>query len=934
MKLFDNVIFFSYLCKFISSYQRYNLLRKFFISIILSVAVHALAFGEEAVVYVQNDSMVMFDNDSVVKDSVRFVLSDSVDFTLIDSANLEEAGHLAPRSNSAIESRIDYKAKDSIFFDLRINTVHLFEKAQVNYKDIELTAAKIEIHFDRDELTAFPKLDSLGEEVDRPFFKDERQMFEAREMVYNLATKKARIKNIVTKEDEMFIHGDVVKKLPNNEAFVQRARFTTCDLEHPHFHIVARRAKIIPSDKVVTGGAMIFLNDVPTPLAVPFGLFPNSNKRSSGILIPSYGESRSEDEGFFLRNGGFYLAMSDYADWRIEGDIYSRGAWELRNTVQYAKLYKFNGRFEFRTGMMPRGERGTLDFEQTRTTRIGWNHQQDRKANENSTFAASVDFFNKASQQNSLLIADRMDNQSTSNISYQLRLGRFNVSSTANMDYNISSGNITLVLPTINLTMSPIFPLKPKIRQGNPKWYESFNIGYSINARNTVRGNDSAFWNQEMLRDMQNGAIHNIPMSMNVKVLGGKITWNHTVQYREHWNFKANYRGLDTTWISVYDPETKEFLYDSIGRIRQDIIGTEYGFFTTRSYDYSTNFSTRLFGMAQFKRGLIRAFRHVMDPSIGFRISPDFETHANGWREYEDESGNIRRYNLFQGSPGGHPSGGRSGSITFNLGNNFEMKVRDKSDTVRGERNVKLIDRLTLGTSYNLAADRSKGQLPWAPITLTANTTLFKKLQINYRASFSLYARDSNNRPYDKFIWETGDKFLLRESESMNTGLSWTFNSKKRENAEQNRASGIGEIFEQSAVFGPDWSLNVSYTVGYTNRFEPGYRRNDIWGRPVIGQQPWSEYDRRIQQTLSFNGNLNLTEKWSISFSSGWDFIDKKISQTMLNITRDLHCWTMDFTWAPFGNYREWSFNIRLVSNMLGDVMKYDKKRTHREMYQ
>ncbi|MCL2028411.1 MAG: hypothetical protein FWG79_08005 [Bacteroidales bacterium] len=840
---------------------------------------------------------------------------------------------LSPRSPSAIDSRIDFKATDSLFFDLRSNTVHLFEKAQINYNDIELTAAKIEVHFDRDELTAFPKLDSLGKEVDRPFFKDDQQSFEAREMTYNLATQKARIKNIITQEDEMLIHGDIVKKLPDNSAFVQRARFTTCDLEHPHFHIVARRAKIIPSDKVVTGGTMLFLNDVPTPLVLPFGLFPNTSKYTSGILIPTYGESSNQNQGFFLRGGGFYWGINDHLDWRIEGDIYMRGEWAVRNTVQYAKRYKYNGRLNFEIGEAASGERETPSFSRSRTMRVGWNHSQDPKANQNSTFSAGVNYFNRASQSYSSNLNDRFDNQSNSNIAYQLRIAnRFNLSATANMNYNMGTGDISATFPSLTFSMNPIYPFQRKVRKGNPKWYESFQLKYSMSANNQARGNDSSFWTQTTLREMQNGVRHNIPMDVNIKLMNGKINWTHGVQLSEHWNFKANYRGSETTLVSVMDPETNEILlYDSI--IRDNVIlRTEYGFFATRSYNYSTSFSTQLFGMVQFKRGLIRAFRHVMNPSVGFSFSPDFVERngelINGWDEYQDSRGNWQRYNIYSGSPGGHPTATKSGSINFGLSNNFEMKVRDRSDTVRGERKVKLIDRLQLSTWYNLAAD----SLNWGPISLTASTTLFRNLNLVYNARFSLYARDSNNRSYNTFIWQASNKFLLVESESMSTGLSWSFSSKKREENTEQTTPGTGEIFEQSAAFGPQWSLNISYTIGYNNSYAPGYRYENIWGYPITGDPTWSKYNRRILQTLSFSGSLDLTEKWKISFISGFDFKSKKLATTTFQIARDLHCWSMNFSWTPFGDFRQWSFGIRLNSSMLGDVMKYDRSKTHREM--
>ncbi|MCL2413287.1 MAG: hypothetical protein FWC98_04015, partial [Bacteroidales bacterium] len=535
---------------------------------ILSVAVPCFAYGEDTVVGMPNDTIPTYSNDTVDVVEIRTSI---------------------PLSRSAIENRIDYQAEDSIFFDLRTNTVHLFEEAQLNYQDIELTAARINVYFDRDELSAFPILDSLGQEVGRPFFRDSRQEFEARELTYNLATRMARIRYIITREDEMLIHGDRVKKFPDNTAFVQRARFTTCPLEHPHFFIVARRARIIPNDKVVTGGAVMFLNDVPTPLAVPFGLFPNTSNQASGILIPTYGESRHQ--GFFLRGGGFYWAINDFMDWRIEGDIYSRGEWALRNTWQYVVRYRFSGNFNMTLGMVPTGERETPTFTQARSFHLRWTHTQAPEANQNSTFSANVDFSNRSFQGYSSNIADRFNNQSASSISYQLRFGRFTFASTASLMYNISTGDINATLPSVNLSMRPIFPFQRRVRVGGQRWYESFRVGYSMSAVNRVSGIDSTFWRQETFQDMINGVRHNIPMDLSVRLLNGFINWSHSIQLTEHWNFRKNYRGLDTIIQERFNAQG-EFVRLDTTINRNAIVHTEHGFFATRTYGYSTSFST------------------------------------------------------------------------------------------------------------------------------------------------------------------------------------------------------------------------------------------------------------------------------------------------------------------------------------------------------
>ncbi len=858
-----------------------------------------------------SDSVALSHDYPILDDSVKVVIdSTKPTFDSVVAKDSTANDSLSPQSRSAIESRIDYKAKDSLFFDLRNNRAYLYEDAQMNYKEIELTAARIEMNFVKREVSAYPYIDSTGKEIGVPHFDDKQQAFDAKDMIYNFDTKKARITNMVTKQDEMFVHGEVVKKLPNNEAFVKNARFTTCDLEHPHFYIVALKAKIIPEDKVVTGPAMLFLNDVPTPIVVPFGLFPNSNKHKSGVIIPAYGESASQ--GFFLRNGGFYWSINDYMDWKITGSAYTRGEWDVQNVFNYAKRYKFNGGLSFSYGMVPTGEPETPDYSKSTTLRVAWNHRQDPKANQNSTFSANVDFFNSASQQNSAYVADHFNNQSNSSIAYQLRIAnRFNIVANSNMNYNTSSRTINATLPTLSFSMNPIYPFKRKTRKGAERWYESFKLNYSMNAVNRTVVDDTLFGSEQMFKDMDNSVKHNIPLEMNIKLFKGKINWNHSANYTNYWYFKRIEQGLD----SVDRPGAE--------------INQTHGFYTAQSYNYSTNFQTTLYGMLQFKRGFFRAFRHVMTPSVGFSYRPNFNTYESGYREYEDTTGRIHRYNLYTGAPAGVPGGEKSGSINFGLSNNFEMKVRDRKDTVAGTRKIKLIESLSLSASYNLAAD----SLNWSPISLTASTTLFKGLSLNYRATFSMYAKDSNNRDYNKFIWQTGNKFLLRTTESLSTGLNWSFGSKEKVTDEKTKSSiksANTEIFERPASWGMKWSMNINYTVSYGSTYRPGYYYVNIFGYP-IKDTIYRTHNASINQTLSINGSIELTEKWKIDFNSGFDFRTKKISQTLFTISRDLHCWNMTFTWVPFGPYKEWSFGIRLNSNMLGDAMKYDKRSGYRD---
>ncbi len=648
------------------------------------------------------------------------------------------------------------------------------------------------------------------------------------------------------------------------------------------------------------------MNGVPTPLALPFAIFPDSDKHTSGVIIPTYGESQAQ--GFYLRNGGFYWSINDYLDWRITGDIYTRGDWSLNNNIQYSKRYKFNGNFSMNYGLVQYGEKETEDYKKTKSMRVTWQHAQDPKANQNSSFSANVNYFNTASQQYSPSINDHFNNQSTSNIAYQLRIAnRYNLSVTAGLDYNTGSRFINANLPTISFSMDPIYPFKRKVRKGQAKWYESFKINYSMNATNQMSAPDSIFWTAEMLKNMKNGIRHNIPLSMDIKLFKGKLNWNHSANYTEYWYFNTITKGLDSNYQSA-------------------IIERNQGFATTRNYNYSTGFSTTLYGLLQFKRGIFRAFRHVMTPSAGFSISPDFYTYASGYRYYEDTLGFSHRYNIFEGNPYGMPSGGKSGSLNFSIGNSFEMKVRNRKDTVEGTRKIKLLESLSLSTSYNLAAD----SLNWAPITLSARTMLFNTISINYRAQFDLYAKDSMGNPYNKFLWETDRKLFRRESDNATLSVSWSPTSKNSSDEKKppsKKTADQSEIFEQPAAFNIPWRFSVGYTISYGSNYRPGYYKTNIFGKE-ISEEIFRKYNSRISQTLTFSGGIDLTQNWKIDFFSGYDFETRKLGLTQFNITRDLHCWTMSFNWTPFGYLKEWGFSIRLKSGMLSDALKYDKRKS------
>ncbi|GHV72404.1 organic solvent tolerance protein OstA [Bacteroidia bacterium] len=809
-------------------------------------------------------------------------------------------------SKNAIEARVDYKAKDSITFDFKNNKAYLYNKAQVNYQSIQLESGEISINFLNQELRAIPITDTAGGTSQIPHYHDQTQDFDANEMIYNFKSGKAKVKNIVTKENELFVHGQTLKKMPDNVTYSHIARFTSCDLEHPHFYIVTKRAKIIPNDKIVTGGAMLFLNDMPTPLALPFTLIPNSIKKVSGILFPTYGESQRQ--GFFLQKGGFYWHVNDYLSWTITGDIFTRGDWTVSNAIRYRKRYKFNGNLNVEYGLLQNSDPIDVNYSRNKSLSVSWQHIQDAKANPNSVFSANVSFFNRSSQTYNTDLANVFQNQSNSSISYSRNklFGLFNFTSSASLNYNVNTSRMDASLPSTSLSLlQPIYPFRRKSRIGDAKWYESFKITYNLVERNDVSTADTSFWTKENFANMKTGIKHNVSSGMDIKLFKKFINWNHTANYHEYWYTSMTEKGFfDTTNTAQLISERRN------------------GFYTTRDYDYASSLSTTLYGMLNMPRFFLRAVRHQMQPSVSFSLRPDFYTYQSGYRYYRDSLNREFRYNIYEGMPNGNPSGYKSGNIGLSISNTLEAKLRDKKDTVTGEKKIKILEAFSIGTSYNLAAD----SMNWAPISINVRTMLFKKLQVNYSSSFSMYARDTVGRQINKYVWkEGGIRALLKETERVNLSLSWSLSPPGKDGKEtppptvhvrQSPFSDDLQFITDRTDFSIPWSLTLSYSFQYNIVYDQAMTRH---------------YRQTLTQTLNVSGDITLTEKWKIAMQSGFDFRERKLSTTSFSFKRDLHCWQMSFNWVPFGNYKEWSFSIKANSSMLSSALKYDKAHSYLE---
>lgn len=830
-------------------------------------------------------------------------------------------------SGVILDARVDYSATDSIFFDVAGQKVRLYGDADLKYDQIHLQAAFVEIDFRKNELFAMGMPDSLGIIRGNPVFTEGPQSFEAKELRYNFESKRGRTVDVITEEADGYVHGGVVKIQPDRVVHVQDGKYTTCDDPEPHFHIAFRKAKLIPDDKIVTSVAFLVIEGVPMPLFLPFGFFPNKRGQASGILMPSYGESA--ERGFYLENGGFYWGINDYMDLSIRGDIYSRGSWGLRLGSNYRARYRYSGNLNLSYAINIQGERDLPGYARNRDFRVVWSHNQDPKARPNSTFRASVNAgSSQASRFNPISDQDYLTNTFSSNISYTASwAGRYNFSANARHSQNTINRTVDLSLPELAFSVNRFYPFRRAQVSGPTRWYEDINMSYNMNARNELRTLDSLLFEPETWSKLRSGVNHVIPISYSTQVLN-HLNLNSNINYNERWYFQTIEKSWDEQSYTIQGGDT---IY---GRERIDTI---QGFRAARDFNVSTGMSSRLYGMMQFRRGPVRAVRHVVTPSISLSYRPDFADPFWGYYQtyYNPRLDRDVRYSVFEGGMYPGPQANRSGNIGFSITNNLEMKVRDRRDTLDGERKIALIDNLSIAGGYDLARD----SLNWSDIRVSARTRLFGDLNINFSSSFTIYARDSVGNYIDRYIWEDGGKYFQLNNTSWSFALTYTFRS--RNGGRQPGAGGMqappggmqgppemnahglpdqpgmmeGEMPPgdgpgsiEAPAHGIDytvpWSLNLNYSFMYNSRYLHAIRN----------------YDRDVIQSLGVSGDLRLTPKWRIGFRSGFDFRQKEFTYTSVDLYRDLHCWEMSLNWVPFGYMKRYMFTIRVKSSVLQDL--------------
>ena len=808
-------------------------------------------------------------------------------------------------SKNGVDKVIKYKAKDSVAMDLTTRRAFLYSDGSIDYDSMLLMADRVEVDFDRHTLHAHGTEDTTGKVVGRPFFKQDGTDYHADTITFNYDTKKGIIQGVITQEGDGFLHGQKVKKINDSVMYLSGGSYTTCNYAHPHFALNFTKSKLIAGDKIVTGPAWLSIEDVPTPVALPFAFFPITHSRTSGVLIPSYGWQNYR--GYYLRDGGYYFALGDNWDLALLGDIYTNLSWALEAKSNYYKRYKYKGAFDARYGITYEGIRGDSNtFNQYNDFKFTWTHEQDSKSNPYSRFSANVNLQSRNYNRNTSNRNDYFNSTTTSSISYTTKLGSYlNLAISARESYNVQTGVMNIKLPSISLSSITIYPLRRANPVGGYRWWENISLSYVLNAENNITAADSELFTRQTFDAMQYGIHHSIPMSSSLKVLKF-FNWTNSLTYNERWHW--------STIDKSYDAST--------GTVTTD---TLFGFRANRDFNFSSSLTTRIYGMFQYKYGPLKALRHVINPSIAFSYHPDFGAERFGWwRQYTDTTGYVHRYSIFQNSLYGGPPDGKSGSLRFSIGNNLEAKWQNPFDTTAEVKKIPLIENLTLSMSYDFAKD----SLNLSPLSVSGRTTLFRTLVLNYSGSFSPYVIDSAGRLHNEFLWEKERRLFRAESSTWSAQLSFSLNNKtfSKDGSSSSQGRPTTAILQTPHNYNPvlmtggyvdfsvPWNLSISYTFSYVNTFVASIM--DMKSQTV--------------QSINLSGNVSLTKNWRIAMTTGYDFVNKGMSYTTVDIYRDLHCWEMRFSWVPFGYYQSWFFQINIKADALRDV-KYEKRQSYQE---
>lgn len=886
-----------------------------------------------------------------VADSSRFA---GLDTTKMDSLQLAIYRHnkqiddsiradsvMRARSNG-IDAPVIYSADDSIVYDAATGTAYLYGNSKVNYENMKLASDKVYMNLDSNTVRATGTADSTEEGgiKGKPIFTMGKDEYKTDTMAFNFKSKKGLIKGIYTEQQEGFLTGEVGKRDSTGVIYLQHGRYTTCDKPHPDFYIALSRAKVRPGKDVVFGPAYLVVADVPLPLAIPYGFFPFSKKYSSGFIMPSYGDEK--DRGFYLRDGGYYFAISDKWDLKLLGEIYTKGSWGVTAASNYRKRYRYSGAFLFSYQNTKTGDKGLPDYAEQESFKLQWNHRQDPKANPYSSLAASVNFATSSYERNNLtsMYNPQTLTQSTrtSSVSWSTTFSSIglSLSATTNLAQNMRDSSIQMTLPDLNISLSRFYPFKRKHAVGKERWYEKISMSYTGQLSNSISTKEDRFLHSNLFKDWKNAFQHSIPVQANFTLF--------------------NYINVTPSFNFTDRMYSKKILRSWDGVKQKEVNDTTYGFHNVYNWSFGMSASTKLYGFWTPSRKLfgdkIQAIRHVITPQVSFSYSPNFGARRYGYYDsyqYTDASGNVKlvEYSPYQEELYGVPGKYKTEMISWDVSNNIEMKIKSDKDST-GFRKISIIDELGASMSYNAAADFHR----WSDLSVRLRLKWWKNYTFSMNAQFATYAYelDASGKPYVGNHTEWGYGRFPR-FQGMSQNFSFTLNPEKLKKWFGHKDDTDDDKTTESSD-GPDTDIESNMDDDLEKgKYAAKKKRGDIAETDDNGymsfNMPWSltigygitmrentagrfntrtmRYPYKFSQTLNVSGNIRISDGWNINFSSGYDFENHAMSMTTASLSRDLHCFNMSAS-VVLAPYTSYNFTFRCNASTLTDALKYDKR--------
>mgnify|MGYP004456198519 FL=1 len=848
-------------------------------------------------------------------------------------------------SKQGIDAPVTYSANDSLVYDAMTKDAKLYGNSEVKYENMDLKSDKIRMNLDSSLVHATGSPDSTEKSgiKGRPVFVMGADNYDTDTIAFNFKTKKGLVQNALTKQEDGFLRSKLSKRTATGDVYLAHGRYTTCDKEHPDFYISLSRAKVRPGKDVVFGPAYIVVADVPLPFAIPYGFFPFTKSYSSGFIMPSYGDE--QNRGFYLRDGGYYFAISDKMDLKLIGEIYTKGSWGLTATSNYRKRYKYNGSFLFSYQDTRTGDKGMPDYAKQTSFKLQWSHRQDAKANPFMSLSASVNFATSSYERNNLtsMYNPQSLTQSTrtSSVNWSTTFSSIGMtlSSTANLSQNMRDSTISMTLPDLNISISRFYPFRRKHAAGDERWYEKIAMSYTGQFSNSINTKENKLMHSSLIKDWRNGFQHNIPISANFTLF-------------KYINLNPSFNFTDRMYTNKVTKSWNE-------RTQTEVADTTYGFHNVYNWNLSLSASTKIYGFWKPNRKLfgdkVQAIRHVITPTVSFSYAPDFSASRYGYYQtYQktDADGNVSlvQYSPYQNELYGVPGRGRTGSISWSFDNNIEMKVKSDKDST-GFKKISLIDQLGWSMSYNMAAKEK----PLSDLTVNLRLKWWKNYTFNMTGVFASYAYelDDQGKPYvgNRTYWGMG-KWGRFQGMSQNISYTLTpekikklFGGAKDDDTKKNKKSDDDEIDTDIESNVDDTMIDAQHGA---SKDDKGGKADTDGDGYMKFSMPWSltfgygitmsentdinkfnyktmRYPYKFTQTLNVSGNLRISDGWNISFSSGYDFDNHKVSMTTASLQRDLHCFNMSCSvvLAPYASY---NFTFRCNASTLTDALKYDKR--------